>query len=57
MQGFFGQGMQFPGQMQFPQPGFVPNIQQNYISLGDDRDEDTYDPELNPTLNGTQLAG
>ena len=57
MQGFFGQNMQFSGQMQFPQPAFVTNMQQDYISFGDDGDEDIYDPELNPKLNNTHPTG
>ena len=57
MHGFFGQGAQLSGQMRFLQSGYAPNMQQDYISLGDEGEEDTYDPEHNLALNNTQLGG
>lgn len=50
MQAPFGTNMQFPGQvLPFPQQGFIQDMQQeDYIALGED--EESYDPEYNPSL-------
>ena len=50
MQGSFGPGMQFLGQIQpLSQPGFMQNVQQeDYIALGED--EESYDPQYNPAI-------
>ncbi len=58
MQGFFSQAMQFPGQIQFAQPGFLQNAQQDYIPLAENTgEEDAYAPEVSPTFDNTPSTG
>lgn len=50
MQGSFGAGAPFPGHVKpYSHPGFIQDMQQeDFIALGED--DETYDPEFNPSI-------